>query len=180
MAPKFGLGLRAGGHIESGLQLARYRIGGDGPGLLTGSVKDTGLDFAAGDVVMGVFVQIHTAEATATTKTIDVGILASESGGDEDGFLDGAVTSATGVVTVAATATDGTNQNFWAAAPILGALLRNGLLGGDVAGTAGVMIPVPWVCDGTAKSLTYTLGSDHTELVADIFVLFFRAPAINK
>jgi hypothetical protein len=137
---------------------------------------DTGYDFQKGDLVYPqCSVQVRTAEATGT-KTIDVGILSSEVGGDADGFLDGCSTATVGVVTLTATATDGTNQNFWAAAPKLGALLRAGDLGGDVAGTAGVMIPVPWVCDGVAVSLTYTLGSAATELDSKGYVVFFRAP----
>lgn len=138
---------------------------------------DTGYDFQKGDVVYPqACVRVATAEATGTTKTVDVGILSSESGGDADGFLDGVVTSATGVVTLTMTATDGVSQNYVAAAPKLGALLRAGLLGGDAADTASALIPVPWVCDGTAKSLTYTIGSTATELVAKGYLTFFRPP----
>lgn len=137
---------------------------------------DTGYDFKKGDLIMHACVKVETAEATAATKTIDVGLLSSESGGDADGFLDGVVTSATGVVGVDATATDGTNQNFIAAAPKLGALLRTGLLGADVAGEASAVIPRPHVINGTAVSLTYTLGAAATELVAKGYVVFFRPP----
>jgi hypothetical protein len=137
---------------------------------------DTGYDFKKGDLIMHACVKVATAEVTAATKTIDVGLLSSESGGDADGILDGVVTSATGVVGADATATDGTSQNFWAAAPKLGALMRTGELGGDAAGTAGVMIPRPHVVNGTAVSLTYTLGGAATELVAKGYIVFFRVP----
>lgn len=139
---------------------------------------DTGFDFKKGDIIlpMMAYVDIQTAEATAATKTVDVGLLSSEAGGDADGFLDGVSNAAVGCVTYDATATDGANQNFWAAAPKLGALFRAGLLGADVAGEAGVMIPKPHVCDGTAKSLTYTLGAAATELVAKGYLGFLRSP----
>lgn len=144
-------------------------------GRVAGEV-DTGYDFKKGDLIMHACVKVETAEATGTTKTVDVGLLSSESGGDADGLLDGVVTSATGVVGVDATATDGANQNFIAAAPKLGALLRAGLLGADVAGEASAVIPRPHVINGTAVSLTYTIGSTATELVAKGYVVFFRPP----
>lgn len=137
---------------------------------------DTGFDFKQGDVIRRVYIDVQTLEATSGTKTIDVGLLSSESGGDADGLLDGVSTAAAGLVAASATATDGTNQNFWAAAPTLGALLRSGRLGSDLAGDAGAIIPVDYVVGATAKSLTYTLGAAHTELVAKGYVEFFRSP----
>jgi hypothetical protein len=134
--------------------------------------KDTGVDLPTKGIVLDCFVDVKTAEATASTKTIDVGLLSSESGGDADGFLDGAVDSSIAVVRGSITVTDGTNQNFIAAAPTLGALLRTGELGGDAAGTAAALIKTPHVLNGTAKSVTYTLGATHTELVADIIVIY--------
>lgn len=157
------------GHSKSGHLTVVQRVAS-----LPGTEVDTGFDFKKGDIVKHVYVRIYTAEATGTTKTIDVGILSSESGGDADGFLDGVVTSATGTVTATASATDGSNQNFWATAPKRGALLYSGRLGTDAAGDAGAIIPIDWVCDGTAVSLTHTVGSAGTELDADIVIEFFR------
>ncbi len=162
--------INASSGFYPGIFVAEFDIG-----RVAGEI-DTGFDFQKGDVLLHACVKVKAAEATGTTKTIDVGILSSESGGDADGFIDGAVTSATGVVTVTAVGTDGTNQNYFATAPKLGALLRTGILGTDAAGEAPAVIPVPWVCDGTAKSLTYTIGSTATELVAKGYVVFFRLP----
>lgn len=134
--------------------------------------KDTGFDLPTKGVVFDVFVDITTLEATATTKTIDVGLLASESGGDADGFLDGASTAAAATVRGSATATDGTNQNYFAAAPTLGVLLRTGSLGTDAAGEAAALLKTPHVLNGTAKSVSYTLGSAHTEVVGNIYVVY--------
>lgn len=134
--------------------------------------KDTGFDLPVKGIVYDVFLDVKVAEATASTKTVDVGLLAGETGGDADGFLDGAVDSAIAVVRGTIVVTDGTNQNFIAAAPTLGALLRSGALGTDAAGEAAALIKTPHVLNGTARSLVYTLGSAHTELVADIIVVY--------
>jgi hypothetical protein len=137
-------------------------------------VQDSGFDFKKGDIVLHTYGDVRVAEVTGTTKTVDMGILASETGGDEAGFLKGVPTNAVAIVGPDATATAGTNQTFWAANPKLGALMRAGVLGSDVAKSAGVMIPRPWVCDGVAVSLTTTVGSVATELQAKGFVLFMR------
>jgi hypothetical protein len=141
-------------------------------GAVSTGEKDTGFDLPTKGIVLDVFVDVTTLEATATTKTIDVGLLSSESGGDADGFLDGASTAAAAVVRGSITVTDGSNQNFIAAAPTLGALLRSGVLGTDAAGESAALIKTPHVLNGTAKSLTYTLGSTHTELVGAIYVVY--------
>lgn len=134
---------------------------------------DTGFDLPTKGIVWDVFLDVVTAEATAGTKTVDVGLLSSESGGDADGFLDGAVNSAIAVVRGSITVTDGTNQNFIAAAPTLGALLRSGVLGTDAAGEAAALIKTPHVLNGTAKSVTYTLGANNmTEFVGNIIVVY--------
>lgn len=159
-----------------------YAQAGGYPGLLllcidiprAAGVQDSGFDFKKGDIVLHTYVDVGVAEVTGGTKTVDMGIIAGEAGGDEDGFLDGVATDVAGVVGPDATATDGATQNFWAAAPKLGALMRTGLLGANVAADAGVMIPRPWVCDGVAVSLTTTVGSVATELQAKGFVLFLR------
>ena len=136
--------------------------------------KDTGFDLPTAGIVYDCFVKITTLEATATTKTIDVGLLSSETGGDADGFLDGASTAAAATVRGTATATDGTNQNYFAAAPAptLGALFRTGSLGTDAAGEAAALLKTPHVLNGTAKSVTYTLGSEHTEVVGTIYIVY--------
>jgi hypothetical protein len=118
---------------------------------------DTGYDLKAGDIVKNVYVQVFTAEATATTKTIDVGMLSSESGGDADGYLDGVSTAATGMV-------QGTLINT---GQTRGALLRVDESGG------GVLVPHQHVV-AAAVSIAYTLGEAATELDADIIVEFYR------
>jgi hypothetical protein len=139
---------------------------------------DTGFDFKKGDIIIPhfVFVDVQVAEATGGTKTVDVGMLSSEASGDADGFLAAVSVAATGCVAYDATATDGATQNFWAAAPKLGALVRTGLLGANVAADAGVLMPKPYVCDGTTVSLSYSLPNAFTEFVGKGYIGFLRSP----
>lgn len=124
---------------------------------LTTGEKDTGWDLPAKSAVLNVYVDVRTAESTSGTKTIDVGLLSSESGGDTDGFLDGVSTATTGIK-------KGTLLNT---GQTLGALLRV-----DESG-AGVLVPEPHIV-ATAKSVVYQLGAAHTELVADIYVHYIQ------
>ncbi|MGH2738295.1 MAG: hypothetical protein ACRDHH_05720, partial [Actinomycetota bacterium] len=134
--------------------------------------KDTGFDLPTRGMVLNAILDVTTAEVTGSTKTVDVGLLAGETGGDADGFLDGVSTAATGALAGAMPVTDGTNTNFFTAAPTLGVLFFDGLLGADAAATPGVATRRPHVLNGTAKSVVYTLGSAHTELVASIYVVY--------
>lgn len=137
----------------------------------TGSEQDTGWDLPANSIVLDVFVNVTTAEATGTTKTLDVGLLSSESGGDADGFLDGVSVASTGIVRGAATYTNGVNQNY-ISARTLGVLLWDGLDGTDEAGDAGTGNPTYHVV-GTAKSVSYTAGSnDFAEFRGDIYIVY--------
>lgn len=137
---------------------------------LTDAEIDTGWDLPAKAIVLNVWVDVTTAEATAIDKTMDVGLLSSETGGDADGFLDGVSTAATGIKTGSMTFTDGSSQNY-VSASTWGVLLYEGLLGADGAGTAGTVYPSPHIAGSvTAKSVSYTLGDAATELVANIYI----------
>lgn len=119
-------------------------------------------DLPTAGVVLGAWLDVTTAEATGTTKTLDVGLLSSESGGDADGFLVGADVSAVGIV----------KGTLASAGQTLGALLRV-----DESG-AGVLVPEGHVLNGTAVSISYTAGSaDFAELVADLYVLVLEPDA---
>jgi hypothetical protein len=144
---------RAGGGIVPGNAFA-LRIHKVPVSSLTTGEKDTGFDFPTGAVILGVWVQIATAESTATTKTIDVGLLSSESGGDTDGLIDGLATSASGVK----------QPSIIAGAVTLGVLMHV-----DLNGAVNTFEPHVVT---TAKSLVYQLGSAHTELDADIVVMY--------
>ena len=124
----------------------------------TGAEQDTGWDLPAKSLVLDVWIDVTTAEATGTTKTLDVGLLSSESGGDADGFLDGVSVAATGVK-------KGTLLNT---GQTLGALSRV-----DEDG-AGGLSPEPHIT-ATAKSVTYTAGSGNfAEFRGAIYVSYLE------
>lgn len=139
---------------------------------LDGNETDSGWDLPAKSIVYSVYVDVKTAESTGSTKTIDVGLLSSDSGGDADGFLDGVSTASAKVVTGGFTYTDGTSQNY-VSAHTWGVLMYQGLVGADGAGTAGTVNLNPYLAaTNTAKSVTYTVGSAATELIADIYIVY--------
>jgi hypothetical protein len=118
---------------------------------------DTAWDIPSNALVREVYVNVTTAEATGTTKTVDIGLLASESGGNADGFIDGLSVATTGVIypTLTTTATWGV------------LLLENGL-----ATSEKVVVPHD-AGSVTAKSISWTPGSnDFAELAADIYIVY--------
>jgi len=117
--------------------------------------NDTGWDLPAigSAIILGVFVNVNTAEATGATKTVDIGTLSTDSG-DADGFLDGVDVSSTGLV----------KGTLASGGQTLGAYLRVDESGG------GVLVPEPSVAYGSV-SVTWTPGSaDFAELDMDILI----------
>jgi len=145
----------------------------------TGAEQDTGFDLPAKSVVLDVYVDVTTQEATGATKTLDVGLLSGESGGDADGFLDGVSVAATGLVKGAFAQTTGSNNNYVGAAAThtRGALLTELLIAGeDVSnGGDGIAVAGKHANNGTAVSVTYTAGSgDWAEFRGDIYVVYME------
>lgn len=136
--------------------------------------QDTGWDLPANSLVLDVFVQVTTVEATGTTKTIDVGLLSGESGGDADGFLDGvSVATTTGIKRGIPTITTGSNETFFASTT-RGVLLSQFFAGTDVAADSGTYYEKPHIV-GVAKSVTWTLGSNNfAEFVGNIFIVYVQ------
>jgi hypothetical protein len=122
---------------------------------VSGAEFHTALDLPAKCVVYDVFMDVTTAESTASTKTIDVGLLSSE-GGDADGFLVGVSIASEGIV-------KGTLLNT---GQTLGALLSV-----DEDGSA-TLVREPHVCNGTAVSISVTGQVDLAELEATIYVVY--------
>lgn len=135
---------------------------------------DTSFDLPSNGLVREVLINVLTAEATGTTKTLDVGLLSSESGGDLDGFLDGVSVAATGLVGAAHTITTGSNNTYFASSTA-GVLLIDKVAGEDTAaGGDGVAARKPHLTSSvTAKSISVTPGSNNfAELLADIYVVY--------
>lgn len=157
--------------LRAGLQVKELPIS-----LLTTGEHDTGWDLPAKAVVLDVFVDVTTLEATATTKTIDVGLLSSESGGNADGFLDGVSTATPAAIRRGVpTITAGGSETYFASTT-RGVLLATLVAGSDSAGDVGTYFEFPHIANSvTAKSVTYTLGSAHTELAGNIYVVYLVA-----
>lgn len=133
------------------LKAKSVRVKGAADGLTT-AAKPISLDLPAGSVVTEIYVNVIKAEATAVTKTIDVGI----SGGDEDGLLDGISVATTGVKKGTLTSSGQT----------LGALLR-----ADETGSSG-FVPEPYV-NASASTVCVTAGSvAFSEFEGDIIIIY--------
>lgn len=135
---------------------------------------NAGYTFKAGDVIRRAWVDVATLEATAATKTIDIGLNGTGADDDPDGIADGLSTAAATVVVPGATITTGANTKFVASATS-GALLADVQAGTDVNGDEGMHIEKSHVVTSNAP-LTYTLGAAHTEIVAKGYVEFVRLP----
>jgi len=130
---------------------------------LSGSEQDTGVDLPANAMVVDVLVDVDVAEATGSVKTINVGILSSESGGDADGFIAGLSVATTGLKRpVAATAT-GSNETYLASTT-RGALLQTFLAGSDTAGDVGTLVDKFHLTSSiTGKSISITSPNAFSE-----------------
>lgn len=118
-----------------------------------GTEQSTGFTLPDKCVVHAVYLDVTTAEATGTTKTITVGTDSTDSG-DADGFLAGVSVAATGLV----------KGTLASAGQTLGALLV-----ADEDG-AGALVPEADISSG-GKEVTFTAASaDFAELVANIFI----------
>lgn len=141
------------------------------PRVRTAGEHSTGWRLPTKGIVLDCWVDIITAEATQATKTIDVGLLSTEVGGDADGFLDGVSNAATGVKKGGATVTAGGNESYFASTT-KGVLLSSIVAGADVAGDVGTYYEFPHILNGTARTVSYTYGGASTEVVADIYVMY--------
>lgn len=127
----------------------------------TGAEQDTGFDLPAKAVLLDCFLDVTTLEATGGTKTMDVGLLSSESGGDADGFLDGVSVAAAGVKI---------------GSLVAGSVTRGVLLKETVtdSGAATHASPRPHNAQAvTARSVSYTAGSnDFAEFRGAIILVY--------
>lgn len=134
---------------------------------------DTTFDLPANSIVHDVIVEVKTAEATGSTKTLDVGLLASESGGDADGFVDGISVAATGYKRPTY-ALDGGNAYF--ASTTRGVLLARFVAGTD-ADDRGLYAEKEHVAGSvTAKSVVYTRGDTFVEFRGHVWILYSEFP----
>lgn len=155
------------------LKVAKYAIAANP----TGVEQDTGLDLPAKAIVVRVCVSVTTAEATGTTKTLDVGTDGSGSN-DPDGFLDGVSVSTTGLKCGSFNSTTGSNNTYVGAASThtRGALLTELLIAGEDTAAGGDGVAVPgWNVTSGGESITFTAGSNNfAELRGTILVFYYE------
>lgn len=122
------------------------------------SENDTGLDLPTG-AAMEPWQRVKTT-VNQSSKTLDVGLLSSESSGDADGFMVGMSLNATGTIVskLSSTAT-------------VGALLKETLTG--AAAVAGV----PYVIGATAVSVSLTPSSGSTTAAGYICLPYVMPPS---
>lgn len=132
---------------------------------------DTSFDLIDNSLVIpqGLSVDVDTADAT---EDIDVGILSTESGGDANGFMDGVSVASADTFVAGTTVTTGTNE-VYLASTTLGALVHDFNAGTDAATDVGTSIQKAYRCDGTAKSISYTLSAG-----TDTAAGFIKIPVI--
>lgn len=145
-----GIGFDEVGKVVEKAKVIRLKASG-----VSTTETSTGFTLPAGAVVTDVYINVITAEATGTTKTLDVGTLSSASG-DADGFLDGISVASQGVK-------KGTLLNTGQTRGLLMAVDESG---------AGVLVPENYV-NSTAIAVTVTAGSNNfAELVADLIIIY--------
>lgn len=128
-----------------------------------------------GDIIHDVYVRIRAAETSATTKTIDVGILSAGADLDADGLIDGLSTATLGVIPGGVVVTVGGTETFLASTTY-GVQMIDFLAGANVAGDVGTMVRKPKVIAVDDATISYQLGSAHTQIVGEIFVVISRLP----
>jgi hypothetical protein len=99
-------------------------------------------------------------------KTINVGILSSQTGGDADGFIVGLSLTTAGLIWPIQTITAGTQMTY-ISANTLGVLFMGGTYAQfNGANVTGIVPPVPlykpYMCDGLAKTISYTCTTGST------------------
>lgn len=118
----------------------------------------TGLQFTAGSVILPTpAFRVTTLEAA---RTIEVGLLSSESGGDLDGFIDALSLAAAGTIVPAVSGT-----------PTLGALLVQ-----NFGTTPAVNVPDSHAITATARTISVTFSAS-TAAAQGYFILPYIKPA---
>lgn len=139
----------------------------------TGSEQDTGWDLPPNAIVIGVGINVTTAEASGGTKTLDVGLLSSETSGDTDGFISSLAVTTVGVTVPTVSHTTGANEVYLATST-WGALLATFQAGSDSATDVGTFYrkyhTTSWA---TARSVVYQADSNDWAEFRGSILLFY-------
>jgi len=136
------------------------------------SETSTGFNLPANAILTNVFLNVLTPETSGATKTVEVGLLSSETGGNASGFLNGVSVASAGLVLGGATVVVGGSNTYYSATS-KGVFLANFLAGGNVADEYGLNYEHPFLTSSvTAKTISYTPASVFSQCVADIYVTY--------
>ena len=125
------------------------------------SETDTGVDLPEKCLIHHVAVVV-TAPTTGATKTLDVGLLATSSGGDADGFVDGVDVSSTGVKSPAVVVSTSGAAGRFVTGSTLGVFLAAVTSGSTAAADNGLFARKDYSINaGAARSVTITPGSSE-------------------
>lgn len=105
------------------------------------------------------FVLVDTVDST---ETVSIGILSTETGGDADGFLALLSVATQGIIKPVVTCTQGTNANYISATTYGILFLAAANLGANTSGHGAIPYLTPYICNGTAKTISYTPSSSDT------------------
>lgn len=135
---------------------------------------DTGINLPANCLITpyGIKLRVTTADSG---ETLNVGILASESGGDADGFIAAAVMTNLGFVELLPQITGGTNIDY-VGTNYIGALVSTSIAGADAVATVGGFTPEVYRTDGTATSISYTGSAGSDTAAGYIYISFIKLP----
>lgn len=148
------------GH-HSGLAVVKIPVTATEAANTTATEKDTGFDLKAGWTVLDAWIVVNTVDADAT---VDVGTDSNVSGGDADGFIDGASLATAGLVYPDATVTAGAYS-----ATTRGALLADYTAG---SGTSGLFHKKPYTVSADI-GLTFTTSNGTDTAAFDIYLLIY-------
>ena len=116
------------------------------------------------------YLLVDTAETTGA-KTLGVGILSTQANGNATGFFAAISTASTGLVKPTVTLTQGTNAHYISATTYGVLFLAAACKGANTAEQNAVPIFTPYISDGTAMNISYTVV---TASVAFVGRLIFR------
>lgn len=141
----------------------------------TGSEQDTTWDLPDKSIVYDVILDVTTAEVTGTTKTLNIGLKAGESGGDADGFAAAINCASTGLVRPGVALVSGATETY-VGSFTRGALLTSGapIAGTNNVGDEGSYYEKPHLATSvTAKSVCFTASAANWgEFRGDIYIVY--------
>jgi hypothetical protein len=124
-------------------------------------------------IVIDSWVDVITAETTASSKLVDVGT--STVSNDPNGFVEGLSVAATGVIAPVATFTTGSQITFFASSTYGALLAPVQVAGADDADDSGAYLEAKMDKTSVAAVVSASpAGADFAELVADVYVKFIE------